>query len=276
MKNEMKLCCPFDFGYGENAPENIQDYLGRLAVIYNKTYTVAKVEESKQAVYLLSGKKVAGAARLFLVTQHTPDGSPIGHWSESSTLAEPGKTIAHWHWNTEYRESPEECERLYREGMANALREQDERRAKEQALHQLREERRRIFNAVKPEWAKAYIVAELHENESDIMSDYYGHKTVREVFLGFSKSSRNSFPELRKIVAQFPEAAHLAGPEGEEHREAYSGGHGYYICETQGSYHSGWMVRKSPIYNDNYAPYADFSFFLERNKIIISSAGEQV
>ena len=271
---EMKLISPFDFGYGANAPENIQDYLGRRVVSYHRLYTVAKVEPSQQAVHFVSGKEIPGAARLFIVARED-DGKFLGRWIESTIIASPGRTITHWHWDTDFREDAETCEKLYREGLENALRQQDEKRAKERARQQRREERRRIFNAVKPEWAKAYIVAELHENQSDPMSDYYGHKTVKEVFLGFSKSSRNSFAELRKVVAQFPEAAHLAGKGGEEHREAYTGGHGYYICEERGSYHSGWVVKKWPIWADGYTPDADFSFYLEKEKIIISSSGEE-
>lgn len=274
MKTEMKLYSPFDFGYGANAPENIQEYMGRLAVIYSKVYTVVKVEPSRQAVHFVTGKEIPGAARLFMVTEDTPDGKPLGTWMEATMLAAPGKTITHWHYNTDYREKPEICEKLCREGMENTLRQQDEKRAKERALQERREERKRIFHAVKPEWAKAYIVASLHENESDIMTDYYGHRVEKRVFLGFSKSSRNSFPELRKLAAQYPETAHLAGAEGEEHREAYTGGHGYYLCRERCSYHSGWVVKKEPFWND-YAPDADFSFYLEQQKIIISSAGER-
>lgn len=266
---EMKLYSPFNFGYGSAAPENIQDYLGRRAVIHHKLYTVAKVEPSQQSIHFFTGEEIPGAARLFVVTENTEDGKPLGTWMEAAMLAEPGKTVSHWHYDTKFRARPDVCERLYREGLENAMRQQDEKRAQERARQERREKRRRLFNLVKPEWAKAYIVAELHEDESDLMTDYHGHKITREVLLGFSKTTRNSFPELRKTVVHFQEAAHLAGPEAEEHRESYSGGHGYYLCEKNGSWHSGWVVKKTPIWNDGYAPDAELEFYILKEKIMV-------
>ena len=54
-----------------------------------------------------------------------------------------------------------------------------------------------------PEWARGYIGAELREDESDIMTDYFAHSVTRRVLLGFSKSDRNNFREMRKLAATF-------------------------------------------------------------------------
>jgi hypothetical protein len=67
------------------------------------------------------------------------------------------------------------------------------------------------LKARKPEWAEALIVAELHENTSDMQSDYHGHKTNRRVAIGWRKGKRESFPQLRKAAATFDETKHL-GP----------------------------------------------------------------
>lgn len=105
-----------------------------------------------------------------------------------------------------------------------------------------------------PKWAKGVIVATLHINDSDPMTDYAGYKTGEQIILGFSKHERDLFPELRKAAARATETAHLATkptcPEGreeywtpdDEHREKYSMGHGFYLgvyCNSDG-----WVVQK--------------------------------
>lgn len=62
-----------------------------------------------------------------------------------------------------------------------------------------------------PAWADALIVAELDEDDSDLMTDYHNHKTTRHVLIGFRKGKREDFRQLRAAAAQFPETAHL-GP----------------------------------------------------------------
>ncbi|MCQ8781695.1 DNA methyltransferase family protein [Mangrovibrevibacter kandeliae] len=99
-----------------------------------------------------------------------------------------------------------------------------------------------------PSCAQAVIVAELIQDDSDSMSDYYGSKTLRTVILAFSKHKRDLFPELRKAAATFPETAELAAaPESAEHREKYSMGGGYYL-KAGFRHSSGWQVRKVRLY----------------------------
>lgn len=95
-----------------------------------------------------------------------------------------------------------------------------------------------------PAWAKAAIVAELYQDDSDSMTDYFNHKTLRTVVIGWSRHTRDLFPELRKAAATFPETADLAdAPESAEHREKYSMGAGFYLKRGWRD-SSGWCVKK--------------------------------
>ena len=95
-----------------------------------------------------------------------------------------------------------------------------------------------------PEWARGCIVAELREDESDIMTDYFAHSVTRRVLLGFCKSDRNNFRGMRKLAATFGPTETLA-TEGQENRENYTGGSGYYLS---GPYrYSGWTIRKESL-----------------------------
>lgn len=110
-----------------------------------------------------------------------------------------------------------------------------------------------------PAGAKALIVAELDEDTSDPVTDYYGSRTVRAVAIGFRCSTREDFRALRAAAGQFPETAHLASPEafaawqeanrwrvsGDlEHRDNWSMGGGNYLSDHGSSNSgSGWVVR---------------------------------
>lgn len=61
-----------------------------------------------------------------------------------------------------------------------------------------------------PKWAQSVIVAELHKNDSDLMTDYFNHTTEKTVLLAFSKHNRDLFSEMRKAAALFEPTAHLA------------------------------------------------------------------
>lgn len=100
-----------------------------------------------------------------------------------------------------------------------------------------------------PADAVAVIVAELEQDESDSMSDYFNARTTRRIILGFSRHKRDLFPELRKAALNHPETAHLAtAPEDAEHREKYSMGGGFYL-KAGFRYSNGWKVSKSTLYN---------------------------
>lgn len=234
--------CIWDFGYGKNAPKNINEYLGRKVVFYDKVYTVVHVEPSDRQVYRVDGSVIPGAASLFMARWQGRDGQPEGMGANAATIAEPCKTICHWHPDVDFREDAEECARLYKAALAgNEARKQQ---AAEEKLRvtELRNAREARFRELCPEWAKAYIVAVHQQNESDIMTDYFSASETRVVLLGFSKSIRENFSEMRKLAAKFPFVAHLS-EEGEEHREKYTGGHGYYLA-GRGGWYSGWIIRK--------------------------------
>ncbi len=144
--------------------------------------------------------------------------------------------------------------------------EEAEKQAAEEA-RQAEQERQRVarveavgrerFAAILPPTAKAVIVAELREDESDHMTDYFAYRTVRTVILGFSSHTRDLFSEMRKYASNLPETAHLAELREEyEHREKYSMGAGYYLGQSR---YYGWIIKKTPIYNRERA-IADFAY----------------
>jgi hypothetical protein len=111
---------------------------------------------------------------------------------------------------------------------------------------QLKAAGRERLKAIIPANAKAIVVAERREDESDSMTDYFGYRTTRTVILGFSSHERDLFPELRKYAIHFPETAPLSeANEKYEHREKYTGGEGYYLGENR---YSGWIVKKKKFY----------------------------
>lgn len=121
---------------------------------------------------------------------------------------------------------------------------------------------RELFKKFIPEAAQALIVAEMEFDMSDMQTDYFATHTTRTIILGWSKHKRDLFSEMRKHAGKVPETAHLKDPPklnsnrepkteqnkswwhpGDEHREKYSMGHGYYLKAT-GRYSTGWLVRK--------------------------------
>jgi hypothetical protein len=128
------------------------------------------------------------------------------------------------------------------EAERNRQAEQDAKQQQEESDEQLKAIGRQRLEAIVPADVKAVIVAELHEDESDGMTDYYGYRTKRTVILGFSAHTRDLFSEMRKVAANFEDTAHLAEEnEKYEHREKYSMGDGYYLGESK--YH-GWIIQK--------------------------------
>lgn len=234
---------PYDFGYGKHAPSNgdINEYLGRKVICYNKTGVVVRVKESSHKTYHMNGSVIPSAA-ILVVYENGDEHGPIGDWTDACNVAEPGKTIIHWHYDLDARVEAPERDRLYvlwKE--ADIKRGQARQDAETRRLRTI-SECDAIWKRITPEWAKAYVVAELMEDDSDIQSDYFGSHTTKTVVLAFSKTTRNNFSEFRKAAALYEETASL-GTEGEEHREDYSGGSGLYLGTKRGKY-SGWIIRK--------------------------------
>jgi len=61
------------------------------------------------------------------------------------------------------------------------------------------------------------IIAEYHVDESELQSDYWGGRTVREVVIGFGKGKRESFKQLREAASKFEPTRHL-GPGRDQWR----------------------------------------------------------
>jgi hypothetical protein len=134
---------------------------------------------------------------------------------------------------------------LRSEAEQNAQAEQDAKQQEQERAEQLKAIGRQRLEAIVPADAKAVIVAELHEDESNSMTDYFGYSTKRTVILGFSGHTKDIFSEMRKHAANFDGTAYLAAENKDyEHREKYSMGDGYYLGESK--YH-GWIIAKERI-----------------------------
>lgn len=133
-----------------------------------------------------------------------------------------------------------------------------------------------------PSNAKAVIVAELWEDDSDPQTDYFNTKTTDILYLAFSTNTRDNFAEMRKAAnnCDIEEVKALAtaptvNSSGEtkeqylekmrehykddkqalrywnaadENREKYTGGKGYYLKKRKYS-RSGWVVQKESYYD---------------------------
>jgi hypothetical protein len=111
-----------------------------------------------------------------------------------------------------------------------AKEEHEEAQRKQERREQIKTIGRERLEKLIPTDAKAIIIAELHRNESEPMTDYYGYGTDRTVILGFSTHTKDLFSEMRKYAANFEGTTYLAEANEEyEHREKYSMGAGYYL-----------------------------------------------
>ena len=137
---------------------------------------------------------------------------------------------------------------LYSEAEYQAREKQEARQKEQEHSEQLKIIGKERLQNLVPQDVKAVIVAELHEDDSNSMTDYFGYNTTRTVILGFSTHTRDLFSELRKYAAAFEKTAHLAEENKEyEHREKYSMGDGYYLGKSK---YSGWIVKKQKYYKD--------------------------
>ena len=127
--------------------------------------------------------------------------------------------------------------------IANLLTEVEnkQRAEQEQADRERKETQEKIDSCIDkiviPSWAESVIVAELQKNESDPYTDYFSSRTVKTVYLGFSKNTRRNFAELQKACANYPETAFLC----EKERKDIFCTHRMRIEESR---YSGWHVSK--------------------------------
>ena len=99
--------------FSPTIPQDSPDYLGRLVISYSRVYTVVRTRQSY------------GRPELFIATPEGQDERPYGQWVPADVIAEPYRTIIHWHPDTEFREDPASCEALYQSVLqANEVRAQ--------------------------------------------------------------------------------------------------------------------------------------------------------
>lgn len=68
------------------------------------------------------------------------------------------------------------------------------------------------LQAAAPRGWEAVLVAEPVRDQSEMQSDYFGHTTGAPIVIGYAKSTREHFGQLRAAAATFPPTAHL-GPD---------------------------------------------------------------
>lgn len=141
--------------------------------------------------------------------------------------------------------TPEQVADFVKQAKDHTEKEYQARQAAQQAKEQKRADFVATYGPKVPTWAKAVIIAQYREDESDLMSDYHGHSVTKEKILAFSTHTRDLFPEMRKAALNSSATAFLYdATESYEHREKYSMGGGYYLAKSR---HSGWSVSKHPI-----------------------------
>ena len=257
-----KVISLFDFGQGNNAPENINDYMGRHVYIYNNVYAVTAVKPSERNVCRRDGSMYSGQALLYVVSvEEYDEQGHRGTWLEAGNIAETGKMVVNWYHDADYKINLSKCGELYAKAIQAEARRISDRENQEKKGQARQAEVKKFYEENTPEWSQAVIYAELRQDDSDSQTDYFSSSSVKKVLLGFSKSKRNGFAELRKFASSYEPTKHLA-TEGKEHRENYTGGHGYYLGGERGHY-SGWIVQKSSYLGTSNI---DFSHWLEKNK----------
>lgn len=98
-----------------------------------------------------------------------------------------------------------------------------------------------------PEGTKAVIVADMYQNDSDTMMDYFSTSVSTSFILAFSPSTKNNMSELKKACLNFEETAVFAeGGEDLEHTKGYSSYLPNYFLGS--SAWSGWKVNKGGKY----------------------------
>lgn len=189
----------------------------------------------------------AAARKIYTVVEE--EGGPYGQRviaadGSESTCSEASLNAAGGWEREEGKADTNEILDLINKADAKKNAQQIEAKAKREAKEQLKEKGEKMFNKMKPNWAEAAIIAELHEDKSDSMTDYFAHNTKRRVLLAWSKHTRNLFPEMRKAASNWHKTKHLAAANDDfEHRENYSGGAGYYLKDGH-SHRDGWAIKK--------------------------------
>lgn len=219
----------------------------------DKTGWIADIEEQEGRIFTLGAGGMTQQS--FRVTVA---------W-ENRTLSKVSEGIARsWSAKAELlsikAKGAEEVADLLKEAQT-AAEEQREKAARERADREREiSDWRDSIRAKVPAEAKAVIVAEFEQDQSDSMTDYFATTTTKTVILAFSRHTRDLFPEMRKAARNYEATAHLADAGANaEHREKYSMGAGYYLKDSH-HYSDGWKVCKRPITGQSNDPAAYIPF----------------
>lgn len=103
---------------------------------------------------------------------------------------------------------------------------------------------KKLFNNIKPGWAKAVILAKYEINESDLYKAFYSLKTKYLLILSWSDNTNNDFNELRDAAKKSHKTSNLAelNPSFES-KESFTGGTGYSLKQVN-HFETGWRVQK--------------------------------
>lgn len=268
MQIVLSTCSKEKMGYGENAPADIQDYLGRLVNVHARVYTVVHVEPSTNTPANMNGSIIPGAAKLYLASEDGDEYGPYSMWQEASLIAATNRTCVNWNYRKDYRLDEKNCAIFFEEAKHAENKRHKARHNAEEQRKKNEEYNQELWRQHTPAWAQAYIVAEYMVDDSDTMTDYFASHAEKRVLLDFCKSPRNNFSQCRKAAALYEPTAKLA-TEGIEYRENYVGGGGYYLAGRYGD-SSGWVIRKE--YLNNGMPWGgnvvtDFSHWLEKEGV---------
>lgn len=220
------------------------EMIGRRLSSYGHPATVVDVKGLDGSVMTIDFEAgcMKPAGFNLVVVVEGPEGLRLTEFPETIPMEYP-KSVTHWNPHLPAL-TKEQAADLYLDAL-KARKEQERARVAEQARKDQETARlKEAFQAARPSWAVAAIVAELREDDSDSMTDYYSHSTTRRVVIAWSKHKRNNFKEFRKAAATFEPTADLATAEkSAEHRENWSMGGGYYLKD--GNRHgTGWAVKK--------------------------------
>lgn len=152
---------------------------------------------------------------------------------------------------------------------------QSEKLLNEAAIAAKIEEGKKLVNI--PAWAQSVIVAELYQDDSDSMTDYFSTSVIKTVYLSFSKTKRNNMNELKQACLNFEETKEFS--EGGENLEHTDGSYylpDYYLGTKRWF---GWKVCKKKYLNltsedvkkQIYIAAAEGRYFVKEQKETVSN-----
>ena len=172
-----------------------------------------------------------------------------------------------------FKGTHEELTALVEKAKSHKIRLQEEAKAdaeiKEAVRLQKIEEGKK--HVIIPTGAKFVIVADMYQNDSDTMTDYFATSVSTTIILAFSKSEKNNMQELKKACLNHEETTvFFEGGKDYEHTEKQSYLPNYFLGSSSWS---GWKVHKCGKYgsinleteqgrNEIYLAFAEGRYFV--------------